>query len=451
MHRVLLVVIAASLGVADGAQAASPGNGVRIGDAKLVPSAVVGLEFSSNPYLAEGGNGESATVPAFNLMVQPAARLDSITTPLELHLSADLTARKFLSSTTTNLDRASDANAMLKANILPKAPVGVMVQDTFFNQNRPSEARFADRSKGRRPFITQLHNDTGAFVSVHPGGALTIDVGGQFVYDNFRTNPGSSFTGQDYLNSRTSYGPGLNVEWAFFPKTALVGGFSYDWYNWDKQVINTVGGAVAEFSDPLLAMPDSRGWRANAGVVGRFTRKLVLNAIVGYGMLTYDTESVTSVADAYSSIGELDVSQGWDASVRGKYGVTAIAQLAYTPRKGHTVSAGYIRDYEDSWFTNFVAYNYAFAKYEGTLSRRFRVSVDGGYRLESYLGHLARQDHVVRATGYFTYQPLEWLEATASVGWRRRAASNLDPSTFAVQSSREYDNIPVSLLFTFRY
>lgn len=438
--------------------AATPGKGIRLGDdARVVPSVTTGLEWQSNVYMTAGIRGTNdKEVRAANLMVNPAIRFESITTPAELTLSADLTARKFLSSATANLDRASDAGIGLQANILPRAAVGVRVEDNFFNENRPNEALFAERSEGGRAFISQLHNEAAGFISVHPGQALTVDVGGHFTFDNYNGNPNSNITGQSYLNAKNSYGFRMDSEWAFLPKTAIVADFDYSWNDWDKQALVTFDTTPgSEFADDLLILPDSQGFKLHAGLVGRFTRKLVVNTLVGYGRLVYSEDSVTQGVTEnqlqFVDGGLNAAAQGWDANITGVSGIIGTAQLAYTPRKGHKISAGYLRDFEDSWFTNYVAYNYAFLSYEGAVSRRVKVGGDFGYRLETYEGDFSRQDNVLRVNANATYEPMDWLAITANMGFRQRSAARFDEEAFPIRATSEFTNFPVSLLFTFAY
>lgn len=445
------------------ALAASQDGGLAVGrDGKFHPAIGVGLEASSNAYLLE----DTATNPAIaatNLMVNPSFRLDLPAQSFDLTLSSSLTARKYLTKTTRNLDRASDTTNQLRLNVLPDGVVGLKVNEGFSVENRPTETPNAGNSgeasdPSARAFLTQLDNDLSAFISVHPKGALTVDVGGNFVFDNYWANPDATVTGDAFLNSRTLVGPQLNAQWAFFPKTAIVAQFGYERFNWVNNVINTQSGdgstaegASLEFPYDALAKPDGQSWRLGVGLAGRITRKLVVDTMVGYGQLRYDPDSVTEFAANHGMTELLAGTTGWeDASLTSfAGGLNLSAMLAYSPAKRHTLSAGYVKDYTDSWFTNYLHYHYLFGRYEAEIGRRIGAQVEFGYRRETYEGQVSRQDNVVRLDGEVTYHAMDWMDITGSVGWRRRAATQ-NPD-YALQSSREYDNVVGGLVFTFMY
>lgn len=457
-----LLIGVVGVGLVGDAQAASPNKGFAIGrDGKFIPAVGVGLETSSNAYLLEDTTNNPA-VAATNLMVNPSFRFELPTQSFELTLASSLTARKYLTQATRNLDRASDTTHQLELNVLPNAFAGLKVEDSFSVENRPTETPLAGNLENdqdrERAYLTQLNNGLDVYASIHPKGALTVDAGANIVFDNYWANPSATATDSSFLNSRTLLGGEVKAQWAFFPKTAIVAEVGFGRFDWVNNVINTQSGTDAtgegtslEFPYDALAKPDGNAWKLGVGLAGRITRKLVVDTMVGYGQLRYDADSVTEYAAAHDLTELLSATTGWeDASLTSfARGLRFSAMLAYAPAKRHTFSAGYVKDYTDSWFTNYLHYHYVFARYEAEIARRWGAGAEFGYRLETYEGQVSRQDHVLRVDGELTYEIVEWLDVSASAGWRRRAASQ-NPD-YPLQASREYDNVIGSLVFTFAY
>lgn len=464
--------IFATLLLASPATAGGPGSGIRFADHGLItPTLDVGMQFQSNPFLVDGGgtSPDRQVVRGVNLLARPQIKLEVNNDVLLFDLTASLAARQFLNKSARNLSRATDSTTLANLELLPDAVVGLKLSEDFYIDNRPSEARFAGLEDNTgRPFVTQVHTGSDAWLAIHPGGALNIDVGGFFDVDDFSTNPNSTpspaddnnsgLLGAD-LNNRWRYGPQLNVKWAFFPKTSLLASAEFERFSWENNLIQTTGGTALEFTDDWLAMPDGLGFRVNAGLSGRFTKKIVLNTTVGYGQLRYDTASVEEEAAAKAAagvqgLGSLDaVSQGWDASLSSfGEGLLVTSKLAWAPRKNQTFSLGYVKDYQDSWFTNYVSYHYGFLRYEGKLSRRLTVNGNFGYRMEKYRGHVTRDDQVTTLMVGGTYSLQNWVAVSVDTGWNRRVSC---PDGLCANgnedSRREYDNVPVNVLFTFSY
>lgn len=51
-------------------------------------------------------------------------------------------------------------------------------------------------------------------------------------------------------------------------------------------------------------------------------------------------------------------------------GILVNLQVSYAPLRGQTLTAGYRKDFQDAVFTNYVAYNFVFFRYEGTFQNR---------------------------------------------------------------------------------
>ena len=98
--------------------AAAPGDHIHTGNVEIVPAIQVAGEYRSNPYYEEGGT-TSPRNPGFNIWAHPTLDLNLDATDLKLQLGAGYTARKYLTPGLTNLDRFTDVNFSLGAQVLP--------------------------------------------------------------------------------------------------------------------------------------------------------------------------------------------------------------------------------------------------------------------------------------------------------------------------------------------
>ena len=429
----LMAVLAlGALGV--GEVHAAPGDHVQVGRAELIPSLQLGTEWRSNLYLEDNPNN---TVSGAALLVYPGLQIDLDTNEVKFDLGATYGIRKFYwtsksrnpNYSTRNIDRYNDLDTNLDLHILPKGVVGVKIGEDFSIDNRETEAVWADSTA----LITHLRSHTTGGIAVHPGQAFEIDLGGHVTYDGYNGNPDASSTGaaNGRLNNRLAYGPDLGVDWRFFPRTALLLDFQMNWFDWDSNTINAVGGlGVLEDPGDTIAVPDGREWRVTGGVQGRVSHTVVVNAVVGYGMITYDEATASGFTDP----------------LKGTAGILGIAKATWTPVNGQSISLGYQKDFQDSWFTNNVGYHYGFARYSGLVASRWGLMAEGGLRYESYRGQVTRNDMVIRANGSLTYNAAEWLDLGLAGGWNRRISADNPPLP-----TIEYDDFPISFTATLTY
>jgi len=434
-----------------GSAEAAPGDHVQVGRAELVPSIDLGTEYRSNLYLDEDSNN---AVGGAALLVYPEIRLGMQTNELNVDLGARYGVKKYYFSTLdqnpgydrSNLDRFNDINSHLDLGILPNAIVGVKLGEQFDVDNRPTESQWAEKAQ-----ITHLESDTSAALAIQPGNAFFVDLGGHFAFDSYRGNAGASFSGSPRLNTRTAYGPQATLNWRFFPRTAFLVDFGMDWFKWEENALNAVGGQGAEDLGDRIGLPDGREWRATAGVQGRISHSLVVNAVAGYGQIDYDEQSVLDRAAQLAAAGargadEMNVGEGWATDLKGLPGLLVITKATWTPVTGQILSLGYQKDFQDSWFTNYVAYHYGFARYNGLVASRWGVSLEGGLRYESYVGELSRNDMFIRTQGGLAYNATEWMDLSANVGWKRRVSADVPPV-----ATIEFDDVAASFLITLRY
>jgi len=425
---------------------AEPGDHIRVGEAELIPSVSLGLDWNSNVYRTAGSLGnEPDPTPGANLTVGPKLELGLNGPDAILKTSGSWGIRKFFVPEQTNLDNFSEADVRFSLDLLPNAVVGFKTNDSFKRSITPSETPEAEDSLLRR-----TRAELGGALAIHPGDALALDVGGFYQFNDY--NLPSSAIDAD-LNRKNTFGPRLNLKWTFFPKTALVSDFELAINRWENNIIDATTDAQGTQADlgAALAMPDSTLWKARAGLVGRFTQRLVLNLVAGYGGGIYDADSVTSdpaasetVDDSGTTYGdELDTS-AFDVNVTGLDGLLIATGIEWVPRPAHTMTLGYTKDFSDSWFTNYIAYHYAYARYKTLVASRVGLYLEGGYRNEGYVGEVTRTDHFLKAKTGASYNATGWMDAGLDFGWTRRV--NADGN-----AAIDFDNFAITGALTFSY
>lgn len=433
------VPLGALCGVVDDAHA-GPGDHIRIGDAEVVPSVELRGIYRTNLYLTEGESTTFYGVTSGSkeqsgtaVRVHPALNigLESDATTLDFNL--DYQAIKYLEDEHKNLDRYKDIEAGLLLNALRESAVGFKVNQRFHITGRETEAAYSTSA-----YINHLMNSSTAKVSLRPGSSLEIDVGGTYTFDKYDVSGDTSQVGSPALNSRTAYGPGVDLKWAFFPKTSIVASYTQTWFDWENNLVDTKGDGIniAEFGE-TLGVPDGSEWRATLGLRGRLTEKLVLGLIAGYGQMTYDESSVPAQAAP---------SENFDRDLAGfPDGLLSIVELGYHATEDHSFTVGYRKAFQDVYFTNYVDFHNAFLRYEGLYADRYGVKANLGYRYEQYLGEVSRDDHLINTGLDVSYRATKFLDIGANVKWvQRGSADGLNPEV-------EYDDITVGIGLTATY
>jgi hypothetical protein len=265
---------------------------------------------------------------------------------------------------------------------------------------------------------------------------LELDVGGNFNFDKYDVSEDATADGSPGLNSRVGYGPAADLKWRFFPKTAIVGSYSQTWFDWENNLVDTRGDGLSEseFGDSL-GIPDGSEWKATLGLRGRFTEKLVLGLIAGYGEMNYDESSVQGQATEGSA-----ANQGFDRDLSGfPEGFIGIVELGYHPLESQSITMGYRKAFQDVYFTNFVDFHNAFVRYEGMFADRVGAKVNVGYRYEQYLGEVTRDDHVLNVGADVAYRVTKFLDASAGASWKQRGSADGDHPDI------EYDDLIFSI------
>lgn len=409
---------------------AGAGDHIRAGSATLAPELDLGFAYDTNVYRAAAD-----PVAGGHLAISPKVDLGVDTEQNEFALGGQWDLRKYLFLDTDSpvrsdliraVDRFNDFEVSAALDLLKQESVGLVLKEQVALRNNET-----DRGVVANPFMTQVRNRLEGGVRVSPGQALDIVPGGAWAYDDFRVADAEAF--RTRFNSRHTYGPTLDTRWDFFPRTALVLRGEGMWHWWqqnDVPYIDPFTGATG-----VLAVPDSVHVKVQGGLEGRFTERIYVDLVGGYGTTSYDPSSVGSVpSDA--------------ANVRGTDGIIGTVQVRYkVVREGERsleMGLGYQRDFLDSFFTNYVVYD-QFQVQAGANIGGIRPRVTYGLRLEGYSGAIVRDDVLNRLEGELGYQFRDWGKIAASTTWQQRAIVQ------TAYQTAEYDAVTIALTSTWTY
>ena len=422
-----------ALWLISGMAAAAPGDHIRAGSLEIVPDVDVGAEFRSNVYRQEdGGPG------AGNLFLSPGIRAGADGNDHEFLAGFDWKLRKFLfvgqgedgstvDDAARRLDRFNEYAGTASAKLFKRSAIGFGLNETVAFQNWTADAPFADL-----PYSSHFRNALRAGLRLDPASALHFDVGGLWTLDTYfvpavgeRDEP---------VNRRNTYGPRLEGRWAFLPRTSFVVRSSYVFNQWENNRL--VSDPDAPESD--VGIPNSQQVKVLGGMDGQFTQKLFLRVLLGYGSGDYDADTVEGTVAGRDEL---------SSSVSGSRRFLVTTQFRYDirpttkERAGTRVAVGYVRDFNDSFFTNYVALDQWYASFDGRIGPLL-PTVRYELRQERYVGALTRDDVVHRVSADVAYKIQNY--ATVSVGgWFHRRGST--------EATVEYDDLNVHVFGTFRY
>ena len=418
--------------VFSGVASAAPGDHIRAGSVEIIPDVDVGAEFRSNVFRQEdGGPG------AGNLFLSPGLRATAEGNDHQFQAGFDWKLRKFLfvgeeesgaiDNAVRRLDRFNEYSGTASAKLFKRNAIGFGLNESVSFQNWTADAPFADL-----PYSSHFRNALRAGVRVDPASALHIDLGGLWTLDTYYVPAVGER--DEPVNRRNTFGPRLEARWAFLPRTSFVVRSTYVLNQWENNRLVS----DPELPDADVGIPNSTQLKALAGMDGQFTRKLFLRALFGYGGGDYDA---TSVDGTLSGQDELS------ASVSGAHRFLVNTQIRYDirpttkERAGTRVSVGYVRDFSDSFFTNYMALNQYYVAFDGRIGPVL-PTVKYELRQERYFGALTRDDVVHRFSTDFAYKIQDY--ATVSVGgWFHRRGST--------EATVEYNDLNLHVFGTFRY
>jgi hypothetical protein len=403
-------------------------------------------QWRSNLYLSGGAiSGEQDEIPGMSLLVGPELELELDGHDLRIDLAGSYTARQFFTKQLQNLNEYSQSSLNGRFDLFPNSIIGMKLIEEFSVTNRPTEHYWTDDTA----LVRTTSNALAGALTIQPGSAFHLDAGGSFSWDDYKVPQGVSPGGED-LNTRVGYGPKAELKWTFFPRTALIANYESSWFFWSTNWLNAAGGnnIQADVVGDRVAIPDGSTWRANGGLRGRITERLLVNLMAGYGRSNYDENSVIEEAAALGVSAdnpEVDPAQNGYATDLDTFPQSMLVrvELEWSPRVGHTFAVGYWKDATDSWFTNYIHYNMGFFRYDGMLSSRLLFSLNARYRLEDYVGEISRTDQFIRTDGSMTYRASDWLDVSVRGYWMRRVSPEA--------SWAEYDDFGVSTELALRY
>lgn len=421
-----------ALGWAVGPAWAGPGDHIRVGSVEVVPDVDVGAEVRSNVFRTEDG-----AQGAGNLLLSPGLKLTADGARHTLRMGGDWTLRKFLfvgrgdltdeqaEGLVSRLDRFNDATGNLSLDAFKRSAVGLRLSDQISFRNWNTDAPLADV-----PYSSHLRNALRGALRINPASALTILAGGQWTHEEFFT----PVEGQEEpLNVRDAYGPTLEARYAFLPRTSLVLRGTYTINEWQN---NSLASDSAD--DGGLTIADSSQLKVLGGLDGQLTEKIFVTLMGGYGIAPYDPESVPGTIATQDLV---------SASPTGGRRVLLKGQVRYDIRApagdlpGTKVSVGYVRDFRDSFFTNWVGMDQVTVRFDGRIWR-FLPSASAAVAFESYFGEISRNDVMHRYHADVGYRLREYAVLKLGGWWHRRDSS--DPTA-------DYDDVNVHLMATFRY
>jgi hypothetical protein len=254
----------------------------------------------------------------------------------DFHLQLDLAGRylRYLSGDERLDDKQSnfEADATLRLGFFERRDFSFALYDAF--QHKLDTPNFSTTRTFNR-----LANKAGTRLAVHPGGigrrkAFTVALDYAFELQRFLDDE------RDDLDFDV-HEVALTGEWWFFPLTALV---------WD------VGVQARLWRDGSAALSrnDSVPLRLRAGFTGFITRRIAATAIVGYG-------------------------QGFYADGPDIQTPLADVSLTYTPMLTTVLTVGYSRDFADSFYGNFYAFDRLYLDVKQRLWDRLTLRATGGY------------------------------------------------------------------------
>jgi hypothetical protein len=434
---------------------AAPGDHIRVGNyTTIAPELETGVEFRTNSYLSVGGQQSTLrrdqAISSFNFMLSPSLGIHVDHPKVRFDLDGTYELRKYFDpELAERLDRFTDFNTRMKLDVLPRGLVGFRIVDNAVLRNRTSDNPFRPSS-----LLTQLRNDLSGYVTFRPGPDLDVEAGAGWAWHNYQV-PGAD--AQRSLNTRSTAQAFLNVRWRFFPSTSFVFEGQYHSNKWATNWIPT-GDTVAEDAGAgavrsygqFLAMPDSDMAKLMTGLRGRVTRSLVLTAMAGWGVARYDVESVNEESASDPGLGaEADPeAAGFDQNLSGIDGLLVLLKadldIGYSEKRtfGQLLTLFYRKDFQDSFFTNYVHQNHLQLELRSRWGRYLRSTAGFGPRFEEYVGEVERRDIFLQGDLDLEFLPTDWMGIRLGGFWMQRASSQRDV---------QYDNVQAHLLLRFSY
>ena len=405
-------------GVLCGVAYGGPGDHIRVGDAVIAPQIDIGFEYRTNP-----AQMASQAIDGPDMTISPSLDISAEGPELAFGFGGRWAMRKFFGSKLSSLDRYSDFTINGDLDVLRKRVVGFKIHENCALLGDPNEELLYGNPNlelNNPAYHTRFRNQTGGALVLRAGPTLEFDLGGSWAFDDYGAASNTTTIGLDSLNRRHTYGPEITALWTFFPRSALVLDGEYLFHSWAENTIDTTGDSAESLGDSL-AIPNSQHLKIMGGLRGRLTERMVIIFMAGYGTGNYGEKSLNA---------------------SGLDGLLATLQMRYDLGASHKLAVGYQKGFLDSFFTNYVTYNYLHAGLESRYGTRFGSNIKIITRFEGYEGQVERNDILLQAQGDFSVNLQDWATLTTGVWWIERGSTT---------SSAEYDDVNIHLLASFSY
>jgi hypothetical protein len=390
--------------------AADPGDHIQLGKStELIPRLDIGLQGRSN--LTQSPNNP---VGGVSVIVSPGLRLQHQTPDSLVTIDGHYLLVKFFTPRLSGLDQFNDFGVNFDSAFFRSRPFGVVLSNRTALVNNNATDRV-----GNTPFVTRTRNDLSGGFQIRPGPIFQMDLRGAYEFDNFRVPLGAFAADLRGLNTRHGYGGRWDLEYRFFPRTALVVEGNATRYNWQRNALDRGDAGSA------VAVPDSTHVKVLTGLRGRFTDKIVAVAQVGYGSARYSAASVET--DCGTRPGCDPEADNFGAKMSALERILLVGQVTYEFMENRRIVLGYRKDFDDVFFTNYMAYHMVSLGTDLKIAQRFRLQGSGALRAEAYRGTIERNDLFVLARTDLTYQLFDWFGITAGGAYMQRNVP-LDPA-----------------------
>ena len=330
------------------------GIGIRVGDYELHPGVAAELGYDSNFFRRAGsedpvGSLRLRLTPSFSVAsLSPQRRQGAPSeSPPDFDFRAGIAAtyNEFIpvSGPDSGQDVMSEQRNIgglldLRLGIMPQRPWSGTIDATIGRTIAPSDQGFTEASFNR------VNAGAGGEIVWTPGGGL-LDwrLGYRFGGTIFESGDFSELT--NLVHTFSTRG-----RWRFLPRTA----------------------AIYDASFGFLTYPDGdksgHPMQARLGVNGLLTQSLALTALVGWGASFYTSPAGGSDFD--SVIGQLEMKYYLTPNPSSDPAATGLL-LSY-------VSAGFLRDYQDSLIGTYFERDRGYGRFSYVFGGRFILDIEGG-------------------------------------------------------------------------
>lgn len=393
--RLSLAVVVAVVFVSTGSVGfADESDGIQAGAFRVQPGLRLLQGFDSNIYYEDVSEDPTS---GLKLEVNPSLRLETPSPrTTDVDLSLDATWEQYFNESTADVSDQSglEVNGQLAVRLNANGLVSVRPANHL---RRTNDSAFDEQGDAFRALYNQASLDLG----IHPGGAIRTSRLGfsgfaRLLHRIWRYDNRAAM-------NRAAIGGELEVKWNFLPKTALFLNGSYQSVRWANDRLTALGQVPDTEIETQLSTPnvDSRPWRVTGGLSGLVTRRLSVLARVGYARGNYRASSAfADNAGAQQSPREV-VGEG-----RVEVHVNPTTSFRF----------GYLRDFADSSFSNYLRYHRLYTGVEAAASR-LTLNVDGYLQFNDYsrvdfdlFDEANRNDTVVGASVGLDFAITSWWD-----------------------------------------